>query len=430
MSRLLFGLLLIVLSIIRPFISVLAVVIRPLVPFIQKRLSFERKNFLEEASRSHKDADFCFEISSEGELEQVKPLITAVLAENRKIEILYSSPSVESKCQMIYYDYPDQVRILRMPLLSSFPFDFLYFRSIWGWVKSPVIVFCRYDFFPEMMALKLFSKKFILVSGAFKKTSWYKLQSFKFFDVVVAATDNEKKKFENLLGDKARVYSCDFRIPRITERFLEAESTLFKRDFLDHYIEKLKSLPDDQKIVLGSAWASDLDILKNEKLIERVKNGTLHILLAPHKLDSEFSKNLKVTLDGLFGSDNVQIVNDKNPYLDAPVVILQMGGILCELYSLFKMSYVGGGYERSIHSVLEPYFSNNMVVTGPVIHRSTEFDLAHDLTPSEIHVLKSPESFYTIIESTDLKTLDLKARDAFKKQTATEMDLIIKEILK
>lgn len=430
MSRICFVTLLIFLSIIRPFISVLAVVIRPLFPFIQKRLKFERKNFLESSAKGFKEADFCFEISSEGELEQVRPLLQAALDAGKKIEILYSSPSVESKCQHFYTQYPENVRLLRLPLLSSFPVDFVYFRSIWGWVKSPVVVFCRYDFFPELLMLKVFGKKFVLISGAFKKTSWFKLQSFKFFDVVVAATDLEKEKFKNLLGNKSKVYSCDFRVPRILERQKNAAETMAKKTHLTPYIDFLRALPAAEKIIMGSAWASDLEILKNKALIEKVKNKKMHILLAPHKLDDEFSRVLKEKCQEIFGSDLVEVVNKENPYKGSPVVVLQEGGILCELYSLFKASYVGGGYERSIHSVLEPFFSNNMVVTGPVIHRSTEFDLAFEIAPAEIHVLKTPESFYTIIESTDLDHLDVMARTEFSQKAALEMKLIISDILR
>ena len=430
MSRLFFILLLILLSIIRPFISVIAVVIRPLVPFIQKRLKFERKNFLESSAKGFKQADFCFEISSEGELEQVRPLLQAALDKGLNIEILYSSPSVESKCQFFYSHYPENVRLLRLPLLSSFPVDFVYFRSIWGWVKSPVVVFCRYDFFPELLMLKVFGKKFVLISGAFKKTSWFKLQSFKFFDLVVAATNQEKEKFKKLLGSNSQVYSCDFRVPRIAERQKNADETLAKKIQLTPYIDKLRALPVNNKIILGSVWPSDLEILKNSALIEKVKNKQMHLLLAPHKLDEDFSKLLKEKCQEIFGPDLVEIVNNESPYSGSPVVILQMGGILCELYSLFRASYVGGGYERSIHSVLEPFFSNNMVVTGPSISRSTEFDLAYEIAPQEIHVLKTPESFYTIIESTDLEDLDLLARSEFVARADKEMKQIISEILR
>lgn len=414
---------------IRLPLSILVVVLRPLVPFFKKRLDFERKNFQEESSLAFISSDFCFEISSEGELEQVRALIEATLLAHKKIEIIYSSPSVEIKCMHLYSLYPDQVRLLRLPLLSASPISILYFRSLWSWVKAPVVVFCRYDFFPELLLLKLFNKKFILVSGAFKKMSWYKAQSFKMFDVVIAATDLEKNNFQELLGTGHRIYSCDFRVPRIANRYKHAEETLGQRVALNFYIDKLKSIPAHQKIILGSAWASDLEILKNPNLIEKVKTGQMHLLLAPHKLDDEHVFSLKKICDDLFGKKIVEVVDANNPYLDGHVVILQMGGILCELYGLFSIAYVGGGYERSIHSVLEPFFSNNIVITGPVIGRSTEFDLVTEVAPNEIHVLNHPESFYTIIESIDTNALDLVARRNFLARTNQDMSVIIKEIL-
>ena len=432
MSQVFFIILLILLSIIRIPLSLIVIILRPVVPFFKNRLNFERKNLIDEASiafdRDNKKAHYCFEVSSEGELEQVKPLIEAALIKNKKIEIIYSSPSVETKCQNIYKSHPENVRVLRMPLLSGSLISFLYFQSVWSWVSAPTVIFCRYDFFPELLLLKFFKKKFVLVSGAFKKTSWYKISSFKFFDTVIAATDLEKKNFEKLLGDKARVFSCDFRVPRISERFKLAEVTLNNKTSIQNYLTKLRGIPAKNKIIIGSAWKSDLFIFNDERLINDVKAGKTHLLIAPHKLDRDFIDGLKNQCDEYFGSENVEIVNESRAYDKSNVVILQMSGILCELYSLFSQTYVGGGYERSIHSVLEPFFSNNMVITGPKVLRSTEYDLARELASNEIHVLNNPESFYTIIESSDLTKLNLQVREAFRDQTEGEMKLIIKEI--
>lgn len=429
MSRIFFIILLVLLTIVRPFISILVVVIRPLVPFLKKRLNFERQNFVDPAHHNSFKADLCFEVSSEGELEQVRSLITAALSKGLKIEVLYSSPSVEVKCQNLYSAHPHQVRLMRLPLLSAFPFDFLYFKSIWQWVSAPVIVFCRYDFFPELMMLKFFNKKFILISGAFKNRGWYKEESFKFFDIVVAATDAEKNNFEALLGDKSKIYSCDFRVPRVIERFVGAEATIATKTWLADYVKILSEIPRHKKIILGSAWESDLDILKNAELISKVTKGEMHLLILPHKLDNETSEKLLKIIQSLFPEGHSSIVNVDHPYKGSDIVILQTGGILCELYSLFGLSYVGGGYERSIHSVLEPLFSNSAVITGPAIARSTEYDLARELVGNEIHVLNNPESFYTIIESIDVNALDLAARSAFGERTEKDMKNIFQDIL-
>jgi 3-deoxy-D-manno-octulosonic-acid transferase len=69
--------------------------------------------------------------------------------------------------------------------------------------------------------------------------------------------------------------------------------------------------------------------------------------------------------------------------------------MLCELYQYFDCAYIGGGYEKSIHSVLEPFLMGAKVLCGPKIHRSTEYDYIHEVAPDEIVVLNNPNLFYT-----------------------------------
>lgn len=401
------------------------------------RLDFERKNFNESASspfvHSNQKADLTFLVSSEGELEQSRALIEKALSQNNLIEIIYSSPSVEGKCQKIFESHRIQVRLLRLPLLSASPFAFLYFQNVWQWVSSDVIIFCRYDFFPELLAFKFFNKKMILISGAFKKMSWYKRQSFSFFSYIVAATDTEKDKFHNLLQlPNNCLKSCDLRIPRIIERKNLAESTLHSKTEIGQYIEFLKQIPMTQKIVFGSAWASDLELLNRPEFISDLRLGKIHLTIVPHKLDEKFVFGLKLKIDRLLGTGFVEILNQHNPFKYSPVTIFQVGGVLCELYSHFQYAYVGGGYERSIHSVLEPFFMGCAVVVGPKIERSTEFDLVKEVLPDEIHVLNNPNSFYTLYMEMSLnmnKSLNLNARNLAAIKMQKEMEELCSEII-
>ena len=434
MSRALFILFLLFLSVLRLPISLIAIALKPLLPFLNRRILFERKNLLEHSALSFKKenlrADFCFEVSSEGELEQVRPLLERIISEKKRVEILFSSPSVEKKCLALYDRYPDSVRILRMPFVTFWPFPFLYFQSVWSWVSAPTVIFCRYDFFPELLLLKCLEKKFVLLSGAIKKKGWYKLLAFSFFDIVVAATNGEKDQFEDLLGKKAIVFSCDFRIPRIFERLSLADKTLAAKAGLEAYINFIKKIPSSQKIILGSAWESDLSILKDAKLVADVKSSKIHLLVVPHKLDEDFIANLNEKLSIIFGRELVEILKEGEVFKKSPVTLLQMSGVLCELYSLFKVSYVGGGYERSIHSVLEPFFSGSFVITGPKVQRSTEYDLISEMAPKEIHVLIQPDSFYTICEQNFLdKNPDQEVRTFWQKNSASEMNRIIELLL-
>src|SRR5690606_42073569 len=68
-------------------------------PRIRERYQFEKRNKFEYYAQSFKEwgetADLCFEFSSEGEFQQVAPLVHDALDEGKKVELVFFSPSVE-----------------------------------------------------------------------------------------------------------------------------------------------------------------------------------------------------------------------------------------------------------------------------------------------------------------------------------------------
>ena len=118
----------------------------------RNRAKFERKNFSDPHSRPFK-ADIAFEVSSEGELEQVYPLLEYFLKEGTAVELIYSSESVEMKCQKLAQKYPQHLRIFRLPLLTHFFFNFLGGQSLKSWMSAPILILCRYDFYPQLLSL-------------------------------------------------------------------------------------------------------------------------------------------------------------------------------------------------------------------------------------------------------------------------------------
>lgn len=439
MSRIFFILLLFITTLIRGPLSLLLIIVKNLNSSLRRRIDFERKNLQEDQCRSFKkdllSADYCFEVSSEGELEQVRPIIEFLLQNKKRIEILFASPSVEKKCIKLAQENIDQIRILRLPVVSFLPVSILYFQSSWQWVSAPKIVFCRYDFYPELLLFKFLNKKLILVSAASKKPSWYKNQAYQLFDIIVAANKAEELFFKNLFPTK-NIFSFDFRVPRIFERVSKAQDTLKKCDALKEYFPFLESKSMAQKIILGSAWKSDLAILGNEEFRNDITSGKLHLLVVPHNLSADSINDIKSELNKLVPKAAVYEISNTpskefsfQALIDKPgVVVLNVGGILCELYTQFHFSYVGGGYERSIHSVLEPYLSGAQVVCGPKIHRSTEYDFIKDLTPREIHLLKNSESFYNLFKEYIIETPNQEVRNLLKENCKVQMKDIINEI--
>lgn len=419
-------------------LSSLIVVLKFFIPLLDKRIAFERLNLLSKECHSFKKerlvADYCFEVSSEGELEQIRPLLEIFLRKKKKIEMIFASPSVEKKCIDLAYEHPSLIRLLRLPVASFMPIDFLFFQSPWCWVTAPKIIFCRYDFYPELLLFKCLNKKLILLSAASKKPSWFKEQAYGLFDMIVAANKTEEGFFKRLLPDK-KIYAFDFRVPRIFERILKANTTLALDYQIKEYLSYLEQRPKDSKIILGSLWLSDLLILENKNWEDDLMSGKLHLLIVPHSLKVNTVKEILNKLTFLFPRLPVYEISSSQsgPRLDdllnSPgIVLLNKGGILCEFYTKFSFSYVGGGYERSIHSVLEPYLGQLQVACGPLVHRSTEYDFIKELSPLEIHLLKKAESFYNLFIEMAQKSSDPLIRAALKVQSKAQMETIINEI--
>lgn len=419
MSNLIFLALLYLLHLLRLLLSA----VFKIIPHSRKQ--FEQKNLFDLGCQSFKQekhrADYCFEVSSEGELEQVRPLVLYYLDHDKKIELIFSSPSVEEKCIALQRKFSSQMRILRLPLITS--------QLLQNWITAPVIIFCRYDFFPELLLLKFLKKKFVLVSGAVKKDSWYKNHVFCLFDIIVAATVKEEERFRHI-NPKAQTFAFDFRIERITERWKAASSSLHSIPKLQNYLQHLNGIPQEERIILGSAWESDLLIFNTPQFIDLIKKSKIHVLIVPHQLSEEGIKAIQDFFVRLGIGDYVSLLGENKNI--TPIVILNMSGVLCEFYSLFNQSYVGGGYERSIHSVFEPFFSGSQVYMGPKIHRSTEYDFLAEIAPDEIHVLFNPEQFYNIYMNNRNRTINQDLRNFWRQgaslkiaQIATAIDQVI-----
>jgi 3-deoxy-D-manno-octulosonic-acid transferase len=292
-------------------------------------------------------------------------------------------------------------------------------------VTAPVIIFCRYDFFPELLLLKLRGKKLILLSGAVKKNSWYKKNAFKMFSVIVAASQNEEILFSKI-NPEAQLFTFDFRIQRITERWTLAKKVLNEIPLLKNYLSYLNEIPVNNRIILGSAWESDLQIFNDPGFIDDIKNSQVHVAIVPHKLNEENIKNIITHLEKFGLANHVSVLNENSR--PNSIVIVNRSGILCELYSNFRHSYIGGGFERSIHSVFEPFFSGSMVYCGPKFHRSTEYDLIKEIAPHEIQVLFQAEKFYTVYMQYKNLNLNLEVRDQWRQVASVKISQIASAI--
>ena len=328
------------------------------IPQVRERLVFERKNGSDPFTRKFSSpADLAFEFSSEGEFQQVMPLITDALAAGKKIELLYFSPSVEKGVKELCEKHPGKIRALRYPLLTG---GFLH------WMTSPKLILVRYDLFPDILS---YPGELFMVWVTFKKersrgrnvSSWKK-QFLRRAKTIIYATDEDAAE-GNRMGFPG--YAFDFRIEQIRRRLLEKDDK-FARIFPEYSSLGFDQFPREKRLIFGNAWPSDLILLEN--LPEDI-----YILVVPHKLEPE-------------------ILAAFEKHLGKRAVILNKKGVLCELYADFGRAYVGGGFETSIHSVLEPLISGaDQISAGPINHRSTEIDIA--LSQGKMTVVRNSQEF-------------------------------------
>lgn len=389
---------------------------------VRDRIFFEGLNKLDSSSVSFKKinikADYLFEVSSEGELEQALPIIEFFINQDKKIELVFSSDSVEKKCKKLAASFPNNLRILRFKILSFNPFSRF---SVSKWATANKIILTRYDFFPELLFLGARkTNSFYLIAGTLKNfdskskfAKFYLNIVYTHFDKIIMATKNDISLFKRFFpNSKADLLSYDFRPFQIIKR--QSKSTEKLRDHseaLNEYMHFLEEFDSSKRIVFGSFW--DDENIITDKIDELIDNG-VHLAFVPHKLSENDLLNLfnylkKYTnkpiyeINASMGKSEYQSVvayAKKEPGL----FILNIKGVLCELYKYYRHAYIAGGYRLSVHSLLEPALASCHVYFGPKVYRSTEYDLLSEWVGSNIHLVDKPQD----IINTIYKNLDSK----------------------
>lgn len=347
----------------------------------------ERVRF-EKARGARLDADWSFEVSSEGEFEQVRPWVQLILNRGEKIELVFGSPSVEKTVTLLAKAYPTQIRLFPLPLLTHTPWVMV--REL----SAPRLVMCRYDFFPSLMArASVAGVSAGVVWASFTKRRerlakghwrWFYRCLYSVFTWVIPATKSDSDLFERLGNLRVLPYS-EMRVPQILNRLRKRDETLRKRfPHWEKFQDILLRAPCEQRWILGSCWPEDLDFLKDANLQADVKSGRALVMLVPHKLDGDWSQWLAP-----YGMP-VHVIDEQWDGQDpgAGLLVLKLRGVLCELYPEATFAYVGGGYGRSVHSVMEPYVGGARIVCGPKVKRSTEVELILNVSPVGIAVLE------------------------------------------
>lgn len=304
-----------------------------------------------------------FHCASLGEFEQGRPVIEKAkqLFPKHKIVVSFFSPSGYE----IRKNYELADAVVYLPIDT--PQNAAEFIRL---IHPELAIFVKYEFWPNLLN-QLNQKKIptILISGIFRKNqvffkfygAWMrnKLKTFSHFFV----QDNNSKKLLNAIGFDNVTLSGDTRFDRVVE-ILNLNYTL---DFLADFKNNQYTL------VAGSTWPDDDQLLVN--YINNHASSEEKFIIAPHNINpiaiKKLQKNLQVK-SVLFSNYNNQELKT------ARVFIVDTIGILTKVYRYADVAYVGGGFNKGIHNILEPTTFGIPIVIGPKYQKFKEaVDLIH-----------------------------------------------------
>ena len=351
-----------------------------------------------------------FHCASLGEFEQARPLIEAYRIEFPDYKILLSFFSPSGFEIQKNYNKVDHVFYLPLDTKSN--------AKEWLNIINPsAVFFIKYEFWYHYIR-EISSQKIplFLVSGIFRKNqaffkSWgllhrEMLNSFTHFFI----QEEHSKTLLNSIGISNLTVCGDTRIDRVLSIKNAAVS-----------IQEIENFTANHKImVCGSTWPEDEKIfldLWNKYL--STKNWK--IIFAPH----EIGKNHLQKLYSSFEQNDKPIffskIKGENLY-QSRILIIDNIGLLNKLYSYADLAYVGGGFGKGIHNILEAAVYQIPVCFGP---KYQKFKEAKDLIQQTVAFeIKKSSDLIEIIESLDYEKTAKNAEKYFNSQKGATSSIL------
>ena len=280
-----------------------------------------------------------FHCSSLGEYESIKYFIRIYKEKNKNSSIFLSAFSPSLQHHNIDSNLIDCFFYLPIDLSKNA-------KKIISLINPKKVFFVKKEiWFNYIFEISKRNIPLYLISGIFKKkdiifSSNWMINHLKMFDFIFT-NDHESNDVLKSKNINNYIFSGDTRFDSISNN---KDNINLKRinDFCG----------DKDIIVFGSVYKEDLRIF--EDFI--TKNNSYKYLIAFHN-DCKKNSEIIKKYDYVKYSDNSQ--NKAN------IMIIDEFGILKNLYEFAKIVYVGGGFNKGVHNILEPIFFGNPVLFGP-----------------------------------------------------------------
>jgi 3-deoxy-D-manno-octulosonic-acid transferase len=305
-----------------------------------------------------------FHAASLGEFEQGRPLMEAFRKQYPEFKIIltFFSPSgYEIRKNDASVDF-----IFYLPIDS--PTNVRKFIQL---VNPQMAFFIKYEYwYNYLKILKKNSIPVFIVSAIFRPSQhffqWYggwfrkMLKNISFFFL----QNQNSAALLDEIGFSNFIISGDTRFDRVFEVAQHAKDFPLVKEFVK----------DSKVLIAGSTWLADEKILA--AYFNENKNP-LKLIIAPHEIHEEHIQQILQ----LFKNKTLRYsgINQENIH-EADILIIDNIGILTHIYQYGHIAYIGGGFGKGIHNILEAATFGLPVVFGPNYQK---FDEAKELVARE-----------------------------------------------
>ena len=287
--------------------------------------------------------------ASLGEFEQGRPVLEAIRREMPDIRLVLTFFSPSGYEMRKNYATVDGVFYLPLDTPANA-------RDFLGLLRPDMAVFVKYEFWhffwkelgnrgiPTLLISAIFrpGQAFFQFWGGF-------FRKMLFLPDRIFVQDEASKGLLDRIGVTGAVVAGDTRIDRVLAMAEEKKEWKLLDDFCR----------DGKILVAGSAWPPDEQILV--KWLRDPSSKGWKCILAPHEIGEETIHSLIQRL----GEPAIRFTEAGNEQAAARILILDTIGMLAFVYRYGHVAYIGGGFGKGIHNILEPMAQGLPVLFGP-----------------------------------------------------------------
>lgn len=309
-----------------------------------------------------------FHVSSVGEFEQARPVITSLAKTYPDIPVVVSFSSPSGYNFALRKETPGADNTIRF--IDYLPVDFRHnAETCLSAVDPQLLVFVKFDLWPNLIwEAKRRGVPVVLIDATLSPSSRRTSGAGRAFyrtiysniDKILAISDEDAGRFRDTVpGHPAIGVTGDTRFDRVMERKQGGHGVGFDL------------AGEGRKVVIcGSTWPRD-----ESRLLPALKDvlsgqDNVFAIIAPHeplpdRVESLLEWARSCGFTAAAASDGIG-----SPLPRA--IVVDTVGILAETYRMGDVAYIGGSFSTGVHSVIEPAIEGLPVLFGPVHDNSFE----------------------------------------------------------